>query len=109
MLDYVFKNVLPIIISILELMGIFVVICSAIRGFVEYLQEIFLHRKFDLKFELANGLATALQFKMAAEIIKTVLVQELSELATLGIVIVLRALLSILIHFELRNESKSHA
>ena len=54
--------------------------------------------------ELANGLATALEFKMAAEILKTVLVREMSELLILGAVIALRALLSLLIHFELRGE-----
>ena len=36
------------------------------------------------------------------EILKTVLVREMSELLILGAVIVLRALLSFLIHFELR-------
>ncbi len=109
MLDYVFETVLPVVISILELMGIFVVSISATRGFIEYLQEVFLHKKFNLKYELANGLATALQFKMAAEIIKTALVHDLTELTTLGLVIVLRALMSVLIHFEMRSESKTHA
>ena len=48
-----------------------------------------------------------LEFKMAAEILKTVLVQEMSELYVLGAVILLRALLSVLIHFEMKyNEKK---
>ena len=87
-------------------MGIFVVAYSALHAFWEYLQTIFLHREFDLKTELANGLATSLEFKMAAEILKTVLVREMSELMILGAVIALRALLSVLIHFELRNEKR---
>ena len=33
-----------------------------------------------MKFDLANGLATSLEFKMAAEILKTVLVREMKEL-----------------------------
>ena len=45
---------------------------------------------------------------MAAEILKTVIVREQSELVVLGAVIVLRALLSFLIHFELRSEEKAH-
>ena len=45
--------------------------------------------------------------KMAAEILKTVLIRELDELLVLGAVILLRALLSILIHFEMKhNECK---
>ena len=39
---------------------------------------------------------------MAAEILKTVLVRDLNELLVLGAVILLRALLSLLIHLEMR-------
>ena len=56
-----------------------------------------------MKFALANGLATSLEFKMAAEILKTVLVREMNELMVLGAVILLRALLSFLIHFEMKQ------
>lgn len=104
MLEELIERILPTIISVLELMGIFVVSFSALHAFWEYLQTIFLHRKFDFKVELANGLTTALEFKMAAEILKTVLVREMTELMVLGAVIALRALLSVLIHFELRGE-----
>jgi uncharacterized membrane protein len=108
MLEELIETILPSIISILELMGIFVVCYSALHAFWEYLQTVFLHRSFDFKVELANGLATSLEFKMAAEILKTVLVRELTELWVLGAVIVLRALLSLLIHIELRAE-QSHS
>lgn len=52
---------------------------------------------------MANGLATSLEFKMAAEILKTVLVRDLNELVVLGAVVLLRALLSLLIHFEMKS------
>ena len=108
MLEHMIELCLPTIIGICELMGIFVVCYSALHAFWEYLQTVFLHRSFDFKVELANGLATSLEFKMAAEILKTVLVRELTELWVLGAVIVLRALLSLLIHIELRAE-QSHS
>ena len=41
---------------------------------------------------------------MAAEILKTVLVRDLNELMVLGAVILLRALLSLLIHIEMKGE-----
>lgn len=104
MIEKLIELILPTIISVLELMGIFVVSFSALKAFWQYLQTVFLHRRFDFKVELANGMAIALEFKMGAEILKTVLVRELSELLVLGAVIVLRALLSLLIHFELRVE-----
>ena len=40
---------------------------------------------------------------MAAEILKTVLVRDLNELIVLGAVVLLRALLSLLIHFEMKE------
>ncbi len=95
--------ILPAIIALLELMGIFVVAWSALHAFYEYIMNTFFHNSFDLQFELANGLATGLEFKMAAEILKTVLVREMSELLILGAIIILRALLSFLIHFELKS------
>ena len=108
MLEELIETILPSIISILELMGIFVVCYSALHAFWEYLQTVFLHRSFDFKVELANGLATSLEFKIASEILKTLLLRELTELWVLGAVIVLRALLSLLIHIELRAE-QSHS
>lgn len=99
--------VLPWIISVLEIMGIFVVTWSAIHAFGQYILNTFFGRQYNLKSDLANGLATGLEFKMAAEILKTVLVRELSELFILGAIIILRALLSFLIHSELKSSDHS--
>lgn len=102
-LDNIIEVILQVIIPLLELMGIFVVAWSAIHAFGEYIMNTFFRRNYDLQFELATGLATSLEFKMAAEILKTVLVREMSELLILGAIIILRALLSLLIHFELKG------
>ena len=93
--------VLPYVISILEIMGIIIVIWSALKAFWQYIQNTFFKKSYDLQFLFATGLATALEFKMAAEILKTVLIREMSELLILGAIILLRAILSLLIHFEL--------
>lgn len=95
--------ILPPIISVCELMGIFVVAVSALRAFWNYCRSFVTHVPTDVKFDLANGLATSLEFKMAAEILKTVLVRDLNELIVLGAVVLLRALLSLLIHFEMKG------
>jgi len=105
-LEHLIEIVLPYIISVLEIMGILVVAWSAIHAFWEYIQNSFMKKNLDLQFHLANGLATGLEFKMAAEILKTVLVRELSELLILGAVILLRAILSVLIHFEMKKSEK---
>lgn len=105
MLEHVIELILPTIISACELMGIFVVTISAIKAFYQYCTGLVTHHPRNIKFDLANGMATSLEFKMAAEILKTVLVRDLNELLVLGAVILLRALLSLLIHFEMHGES----
>lgn len=104
MLELMIERFLPVIISLCELMGIFVVLVSAGQAFFLYCKGLVTHTPRNVKFQLANGLATSLEFKMAAEILKTVLVRELNELLVLGAVILLRALLSLLIHIEMKGE-----
>ena len=103
MLEQLIETILPPIISLCELIGIFVVTVSALRAFYQYLKALFTKAPTDFKFELAQGLATGLEFKMAAEILKTVLVRTLAELAVLCAMILLRALLSLMIHVEIRE------
>ena len=102
-IDIVIENVLPYIISALEFMGILIVTWSGLHGFWQYIQNTFMKKQLELQLNLAKGLATGLEFKMAAEILKTVLIRNLEELYVLGAVILLRALLSVLIHFELKQ------
>ncbi len=104
MLERLIERILPTIISACELMGIFVVAVSALSAFWLYCLGMVTRKPRNIKSQLADGLATSLEFKMAAEILKTVLVRDLKELVVLGAVILLRALLSLLIHFEMRRE-----
>ena len=102
----IIKVVLPYVISALEIMGIAVVAYSGVHAFWEFIQNTFFHKKLNLQYHIATGLATGLEFKVAAEILKTVLVHDLSELVVLGAVILLRAILSVLIHFEMKHNKE---
>ncbi len=101
-MHHIIELVLPYIITVLEIMGIFVVVWTSLHSFFEYLQNSFMRKRNDIQLHLSKGLATGLEFKLAAEILKTVLVQSMDELYILGAVILLRALMSALIHFEMR-------
>ena len=103
MLENLVVICLEVLIPICELVGIVVVAVSVVRAFYNYLHGLFTCKYCDVKVQLAAGLGLSLEFKMAAEILKTVVVREMSELLVLGIVIVLRALLSLLIHFEMKE------
>ena len=106
MLEQIMEKLIHIVIPACELMGIIVVAISTLRAFGNYLMNLVTKKEVDIKFQLANGLALSLEFKMAAEILKTVLIRELAELVVLGAVIILRALLSLLIHFEMKQDGK---
>ena len=106
-LHHLIVLILPYMISLLEIVGIVVVFWSAAHTFWQCIQNAFLHKKFDLQSNLGHGLAMGLEFKMAAEILKTVLVQSMDELYMLGAVILIRALLSLLIHYEIHVEKKA--
>ncbi|MBP3706980.1 MAG: DUF1622 domain-containing protein [Clostridia bacterium] len=106
LLNEIIEIVLPYIISSLELMGIFIVTWSGAKAFWRYIAQSFFKKTYDLQYSFAKGLSTALEFKMAAEILKTVLVREMSELLILGAIIVLRALVTILLKFEIRSGKK---
>ena len=105
-LHHFIELVLPYMISVLEIIGILVVFWSGIYGFWQYLRSIFTGKDIDIHSDLASGLAMGLEFKMGAEILRTVLIQSLKELYMLGAVILLRALLSLLIHYEIKHPKK---
>ena len=103
MLEELIGWLLPHAISILELFGVLIVLQCAAFAIYEYALSVFFHRRVNFQGHFGKGLVAALEFKMAAEILKTVLVRSLDELIVLGAVILLRAVLSFLIHYEMRH------
>ena len=106
-LHNIVQTFLPYAISVFEIIGILVVCFAVVKGFWQYCQNTLMRKKVDFQVDFAMGLAVGLEFKMAAEILKTVLLQSLDEIYMLGAVILLRALLSLLIHFELSSHKKN--
>ena len=103
MLEQLVEVVLEFLIPLCEMMGILVIAVSTCTAFWQYFRGLLTRTPGDVKSQLASGLALSLEFKMAAEILKTVLVRDMTELVVLGAVIILRALLSFLIHFEMKQ------
>ena len=57
-----------------------------------------------VRLKLAQGMALCLEFKLGSEILRTVVVRDLKEIAIVGAIIALRAALTFLIHWEIKNE-----
>jgi len=95
--------------STLELIGILIIIVGSVRALVRLIQCLLKKHPFHVVVDLGKALSLALEFKMGAEIIKTVIIHNLEELAILGVVIVIRALLAFIIHWEMRIEERESA
>lgn len=94
---------------LLELIGIIIIIIGSCRALIRLVHCVIKKKPFHVVVDLGKALSLALEFKMGAEIIKTVIIHDLHELAILGVVVVLRALLSFIIHWEMRFEENSDA
>lgn len=100
-LEYALHNIVEIAILLFEFIGVGIIIFSGIRGFYLYLR-----RSPSTKLTLAKGLAMGLEFKLGSEILRTVVVREWTEIATVAGIIALRAALTFLIHWEIKEEEK---
>ena len=87
---------------LLELFGVIVLVYTAIKCFIQWIRH-----DSNLRLELAQGIALSLEFKMGSEVLRTVVVREWAELGILGAVIVLRGLLTFLIHWEIKHEEEA--
>ena len=91
----------------LELIGIIIIVIGSFRALWRLIGCMFKKMPLHVVVDLGNALALALEFKMGAEIIKTVIIHNLEELIILGVVIIIRALLAFIIHWEIQTEKKS--
>ena len=102
MLHIILENIVDGAILLFEFIGVGIIIFSGIRGFFLYIR-----RSPDTKLTLAKGLAMGLEFKMGSEILRTVVVREWREIGIVAGIIALRAALTFLIHWEIKEEEKT--
>ena len=95
-----------ITVNTLEFIGITIIILGSVRALITIFSRLKKDKPVNVMVGLGRALALALEFKMGAEIVNTVIVRDLKELGILAIVIALRAVLAILIHWEIKNEKK---
>lgn len=92
-------GVVSIAIHGFELIGVVIIVCAGARGVVQYVR-----RDPSVRLQLAQGMALGLEFKLGSEILRTVVVRELSEVALVAAIIAVRAALTFLIHWEIKIE-----
>ena len=101
----IFHLVVEYSVLLLEAVGVCIIVGTAIKCVIDLLKK----KKSNLRLHLAEGIAFALEFKLGSEVLHTLLARDLNELAVIGMVIVLRALLTFLIHWEIKMEKEHPA
>lgn len=88
-------------IVIAEVIGISILIITAVKCFIQYFRK-----DEHVRLELAQGIALALEFKLGGEVLHTVTVSQddWTALLFLGGIIALRGVLTLLLHWEIKIE-----
>lgn len=100
-IEHYFDTFVRACILLIEIAGIAVIVISMVRGFVGYLRK-----DESIRIELAKGIMLGLEFKVGSEVLRSVIVSGWNELGTLAAVILLRSLLTLLLHWEISEEEK---
>ena len=102
-IDNLLEFAIPYITSFLELVGVLIIVIGAFRALIDVVSNKFnfIDHKFGVRF--AQTMALSLEFKLAAEIIKTVIIRTLDEFIILAVVAILRVILTFVLHWELKN------
>jgi len=105
-IEHLLEKIIPYIAGVLEVIGVLVVVISALGAVIRLINEKLDFSKEEIKTKFSMGLAFALEFKLGAEIIKTVVVKNLDEFYILAAVTILRMIIGFVIHSEVKSEKK---
>ncbi len=97
-------QVLYILILLLEIYGAAVIVYSANAVFLTFLKTS--RDGTRARLTLAGYLSFGLELFLGAEILRTVISRSLNELIVLGAIIALRAIIALLLHWEVRQQWK---
>ena len=104
-MEELFDRYLPILIHIFELMGIFILLIGTFTAFYHYILKRFFNKNFNIKYEFSDAMVTTLDFKLAAEILKTVIIKDLNELIILASVFIIRIIMTFTLEKEMKNDN----
>ena len=104
-LETVLHCVVQVCIVLMELFGVIVLVRTSVSCIWRWITKKGGH----IALDLARGIALALEFKLGGEVLRTVVVRSWKEIGVLGSIILLRGLITLLIHWEIKNERRELA
>lgn len=106
-IEHFLELIIPYITATLELIGVSIITIAALRGLFKFFKNGFNFNDDEVAVSFAKAMALSLEFKLAAEIIKTVVIRDLDEFIILASVAVLRVVLTFVLHWELTSGAKN--
>ena len=98
-LEHVFVIVVKYGILLFEAIGVVILLVSAIKALARLLKS-----QSQSKLELAEGVTTALSFLLGSEVLKTIVAPDWTEIGMTCAVLLMRAGMAVLIHWESKHE-----
>lgn len=97
-LERILEMMVVYLVPIFELIGLAAVAVTMVKATVGWLS------KREISVALDEGLSLSLGFLMGAEILKTILIQDMAGAKLVFAIFGLRALMSLLLHYEMKQE-----
>ena len=107
LLEGFLESAVPLIAGLAEVIGLFIIVTSLVKATYHYVRVTFFHGQHDFLHEMSSGLTTALEFLRSAEIAKTFLLQNLESVVPLAATFALRAMMSLMLHWEMEGGHRS--
>ena len=98
--EHGFEMLVSYSILLMELIGVMIILWTVGKCIYCLIQR----KHKNLRLLLAHGIAFALDFKLGGEVLRTILARSFEELGVIACVIALRAALTFLLHWEVKEE-----
>lgn len=105
MYDYVEVSLIHISIF-LELAGSIIITYAALSIFVRFFHLKYVESSTLIRLRFARSIALGLEFHLAGEIIRTVSIRRVEDLIVVFVLILLRAFMTFLIHWEIDHDTR---
>ena len=102
LLHDILKIILDASVLVFDYISVAIILVTGVCGAISYIKKNELTR-----LRLAKGFTMALEFKLGSEILRTIIVGEISELLIIAAIIGLHTALTFLMHWEIKDE-ESH-
>lgn len=97
-----FELIIKILVLLIEVVGTIILIHAIVTSIVGLF-----NRQKHARLKLAEGISLALEFKMGAEVLRSVVAKSWNEIGMLAAIVAIRAAMVLLLHWEIKHERKS--